>query len=36
MIIDFQHHYTPLELMERGEGTGAVRLDENGNSKLSL
>jgi len=31
MIIDFQHHYTPLELMERGEGTGAVRLDENGN-----
>jgi predicted TIM-barrel fold metal-dependent hydrolase len=29
MIVDFQHHYTPPELMER-EGN-AVRLDENGN-----
>jgi predicted TIM-barrel fold metal-dependent hydrolase len=31
MIVDFQHHYTPPELMERGEGAGTVRLDENGN-----
>jgi predicted TIM-barrel fold metal-dependent hydrolase len=29
MIVDFQHHYTPPELMEGR--TGAVRLDENGN-----
>jgi predicted TIM-barrel fold metal-dependent hydrolase len=31
MIVDFQHHYTPSELMERGTGDGSVRLDENGN-----
>jgi predicted TIM-barrel fold metal-dependent hydrolase len=31
MIVDFQHHYTPPELMERGTGDGHVRLDENGN-----
>jgi predicted TIM-barrel fold metal-dependent hydrolase len=32
MIIDFQHHYTPPELMERGMGDGSsVRVDENGN-----
>ena len=31
MIIDFHHHYTPPELMERGEGYGHIRLDENGN-----
>jgi len=31
MIVDFQHHYTPPELMERGEGDGTIRLDENGN-----
>jgi uncharacterized protein len=31
MIVDFQHHYTPPELMEVGEGDGNVRLDENGN-----
>ena len=31
MIIDFQHHYTPPELMERGGGDGSLRLDENGN-----
>jgi hypothetical protein len=30
MIIDFQHHYTPPELMERG-GSGILRLDEYGN-----
>jgi predicted TIM-barrel fold metal-dependent hydrolase len=30
MIIDFQHHYTPPELMERGSGDGTIRLDENG------
>jgi predicted TIM-barrel fold metal-dependent hydrolase len=29
MIVDFQHHYTPPELMEGR--AGAVRLDENGN-----
>lgn len=31
MIVDFQHHYTPPELMEDGTGAGNVRLDENGN-----
>ena len=31
MIVDFQHHYTPPELMERGTGDGNVGLDENGN-----
>ncbi len=31
MIVDFQHHYTPPELMERGKGDGTLRLDENGN-----
>jgi predicted TIM-barrel fold metal-dependent hydrolase len=32
MIVDFQHHYTPPELMERGDGNaGITRLDENGN-----
>src|SRR5215467_10225287 len=30
MVVDFQHHYTPPELMERG-GAGILRLDENGN-----
>src|SRR5215204_4475422 len=30
MIVDFQHHYTPSELMERG-AAGVLRLDENGN-----
>jgi len=30
MIIDFQHHYTPPELMEHG-GAGILRLDEHGN-----
>ena len=30
MIVDFQHHYTPPELMERG-GAGILRLDERGN-----
>src|SRR5262245_66409572 len=30
MIIDFQHHYTPPELMETG-GVGILRLDEHGN-----
>jgi predicted TIM-barrel fold metal-dependent hydrolase len=30
MTIDFQHHYTPPELMERSTG-GDLRLDENGN-----
>ena len=30
MIVDFKHHYTPLELMERG-GVGILRLDEHGN-----
>ena len=31
MVVDFQHHYTPPELMERGAGDGSLRLDENGN-----
>jgi predicted TIM-barrel fold metal-dependent hydrolase len=31
MIIDFQHHYTPPELMERGGAQRTVRVDENGN-----
>jgi predicted TIM-barrel fold metal-dependent hydrolase len=31
MIVDFQHHYTPPELMERGTNNGTVRLDEQGN-----
>src|SRR3989475_6608819 len=31
MIVDFQHHYTPPELMEQGTDIGALRLDENGN-----
>jgi predicted TIM-barrel fold metal-dependent hydrolase len=30
MIVDFQHHYTPPELMERG-GAGILRLDQQGN-----
>src|SRR5262245_51414883 len=30
MVVDFQHHYTPTELMERG-AAGILRLDENGN-----
>jgi hypothetical protein len=30
MIVDFQHHYTPPELMEQGTEVGALRLDENG------
>src|SRR3954470_9304017 len=31
MIVDFQHHYTPSELMESRPGVGTLRLDENGN-----
>ena len=31
MIIDFQHHYTPPELMEQGSESSTVRLDERGN-----
>jgi predicted TIM-barrel fold metal-dependent hydrolase len=31
MIADFQHHYTPPELMEQGTGAGALRLDQDGN-----
>ena len=31
MVVDFQHHYTPPELMETGKGDGSLRLDENGN-----
>ena len=30
MVVDFQHHYTPPELMERGDA-GILRLDEHGN-----
>jgi predicted TIM-barrel fold metal-dependent hydrolase len=36
MIVDFQHHYTPPELMERGEGDSDIRLDENGNPNYWL
>src|SRR4051794_24711317 len=31
MVVDFQHHYTPPELMETGKSDGSLRLDENGN-----
>jgi predicted TIM-barrel fold metal-dependent hydrolase len=31
LVVDFQHHYTPPELMEIGKGDGTLRLDENGN-----
>jgi predicted TIM-barrel fold metal-dependent hydrolase len=31
MIVDFQHHYTPPELMEHGKDAGSLRLDEHGN-----
>jgi hypothetical protein len=31
MVVDFQHHYTPPELMETGKGDGSLRLDEYGN-----
>jgi predicted TIM-barrel fold metal-dependent hydrolase len=31
MVVDFQHHYTPPELMETGKSDGNLRLDENGN-----
>src|SRR6476661_3753470 len=31
MVVDFQHHYTPPELMQRGKGDGTLRLDGNGN-----
>lgn len=31
MIVDFQHHYTPPELMERGSDSRTIRLDERGN-----
>ena len=32
MVVDFQHHYTPPELMETGKGDGTLLLDEAGNS----
>jgi hypothetical protein len=25
MLVDFQHHYTPPELMETGKGDGSLR-----------
>src|SRR6516165_9542383 len=31
MIVDFQHHFTPPELMERGSDSRTIRLDEHGN-----
>jgi predicted TIM-barrel fold metal-dependent hydrolase len=31
VIVDFQHHYTPRELMEGGTDVAALRVDENGN-----
>jgi predicted TIM-barrel fold metal-dependent hydrolase len=36
MIVDFQHHYTPPELMEQGTEVGALRLDENGNPNYTF
>ena len=35
MIIDFQHHYTPPELLEQGD-VGILRLDEHGNPVYKL
>ena len=35
MIVDFQHHYTPPELLERGDA-GILRLDEHGNPVYKL
>ena len=35
MLVDFQHHYTPPELMEIGKGDGSLRLDENRGSELA-
>lgn len=35
MIVDFQHHYTPPELMTRGDA-GILRLDEHGNPVYKL
>jgi hypothetical protein len=32
MVVDFQHHYPPPELMETGKGDGTLLLDEAGNS----
>jgi predicted TIM-barrel fold metal-dependent hydrolase len=35
MIVDFQHHYTPPEMLERGDA-GILRLDEHGNPVYKL
>src|ERR1051326_2285204 len=35
MIVDFQHHYTPAELLEQGDA-GILRLDEHGNPVYKL
>ena len=35
MIVDFQHHYTPPELLEQGDA-GILRLDEHGNPVYKL
>jgi predicted TIM-barrel fold metal-dependent hydrolase len=36
MIVDFQHHYTPPELLEGGGSVSTVRLDDNGNPNYRL
>ena len=36
MIIDFQQHYTPPELLKGDRGAVSVRLDENGNPNYLL
>src|SRR5260370_2867139 len=36
MIIDFQHHYTPPELLEGAGVVSTVRLDDNGNPNYRL
>jgi predicted TIM-barrel fold metal-dependent hydrolase len=35
MIVDFQHHYTPPEMLEQGDA-GILRLDEHGNPVYKL
>ena len=35
MVVDFQHHYTPPELMETGKDDGSLRLDAKRKSELS-
>src|SRR5215831_9541521 len=36
MLIDFQHHYTPPELLQGSKDAASVQLDENGNPNYLL